>query len=92
LDTGFLGIGEHVGNGGRGHNHQRVVDRLGQRTQRRKAPLPEHLRLSWIDERDPTAIAELAQVLEDLARPARTLGCAHDSKRLGLQRTYRRTD
>jgi hypothetical protein len=33
LDTRFLGIGEHIGNGCRRHDHQRVVDRLGQRTQ-----------------------------------------------------------
>ena len=92
LDAGFLGIGKNVGNGGRGHDHQRVVDRLGQSAQRGKALLPEHFRLPRIDERNPSAIAEFAQVLENFARPARALGCAHDGERLGLQRADRRAE
>ena len=39
-----------------------------------------------------SGIAEFAQVLVNLARPARALGCADDGERLGLQRADGRTE
>ena len=87
LDPDVLGIGEHAGNRCRRHDHQRMLDRLRQRAQRRKARLAEDPGLPRIDENNAAAIAELAQVLEDFARPARALGCTDQRQRLGLQRT-----
>ena len=69
-----------------GHDHQRMVDRLGKLAQRGKAALAEHFFLARIDQRDAPGIAELAQVAVNLARPARALGRADDGDRLRLQR------
>ena len=86
LDADVLGVGERGRNRRGRHDHQRMVDRLGKLPERGMTALAEHFRLARIDQRDASGIAELAQVLENLARPARALGCADDGERLGLQR------
>jgi len=69
-----------------------MLDRLGQIAQRRKAALAVDFLLSRIDEHDASGIAELAQVLENLARPAGALGRAYDGKRLRRKRADGRTE
>ena len=63
-----------------------MVDRLGQIAQRGEAALAKNFLLSRIDERNLARIAELAQVPENLARPAGALGSADNSERLGRKR------
>ena len=53
-----------------------MIDRLGQFTQRRITRLAVDLLLSWIDQNDAAAVAELSQIAEDLAGPSRPLGGA----------------
>jgi hypothetical protein len=48
--------------------------------------------LSRIDEHDASGIAELAQVLENVARPAGALGRTDDGKRLRRKRADGRTE
>ncbi len=92
LDPACFRVGEHGGSRRRRHDHQCMVDRLGQIAQRWKAALAIDLLLPRIDERNASRIAELAQVLENFARPARALGCTHDGKRFRLQRADGRTE
>jgi hypothetical protein len=86
LDAGFFRVGEHAGNRRRWHDHQRMVDRRGQIAQRGETGLAVDLALARIDQHDRAGIAELAQVLENIARPARTVGRTHDGQRLRLKR------
>jgi len=69
-----------------------MLDRLGQIAQGRKATLAVDFLLSRIDQNDASGIAELAQVLENLARPAGALGRADDGKRLRRKRADGRTE
>jgi hypothetical protein len=91
-DAGFLRVGEHGGDRRGRHDHQRMIDRLGKIPQRDMATLAVDLALPRIDQGDAAAIAELAQVLVDLARPAGALGRAHDGNGLRLQRADGRTE
>ncbi len=91
FDAGLLRVGEHARNRRGRHDHQRMVDRLGQFAQRRKATLAVDVGLPRIDQRNRSGIAELAQVLENLARPPRSLGRAYDGKRLRPERADSRT-
>ncbi len=92
LDAPRFRIDENIGHCRARHDHQGVVDRFGKVAQRGIAALAEYLRLPRIDQRDAPTIAELAQVLVDLAGPARALGGAHDGKRLRLQCAHGRME
>jgi hypothetical protein len=68
-----------------------MIDRGGKLAQRRQAVFAEHPALPRVDQNDAAAIAELAQVGENLARPSRPLGRADDGQRGRLQHACRRS-
>ena len=88
LDAGL----QHGLHGGGRHDHQGVLRRLRQRGEIRVALAAPHFGQPRIDRIDFARISERAQIAENLRRPLRPLGRAHDGDGGRIEQRQRRAE